>query len=90
MIYWLRWFQAVCWAAMHDPDFQHRGLAGLFWPIEWSGSISDEYWGRTQSVWLLQGYLTVRWPILWIRSISELPSSPQGYCPDSAYDEVPF
>lgn len=87
---WLRWLQAVCWMAMHDRDFQSRGLAGFRWPIEWSGSISDEYWGRNQAVWLIQGYLTVRRPQLWIRGLSEMPGYPHAEVPDADFDEIPF
>ncbi|MBD2159559.1 hypothetical protein H6F46_02505 [Limnothrix sp. FACHB-1083] len=90
MSYW-RWLRAVCWMAMHDRDFQHRGLVVLLWPIEWSGSISDEsVYERNQAVWLIQGYLTVRWPQLWIRRLYEMPGYPHAEVPDADYDEIPF
>ncbi len=90
MIYWLRWLQAVCWAAMHDPDFPYRALIHFLWPIEWSGRISTEYWGRSQQTWLVEGYLTLRWPDLWIRPLEELPCGSREACPTADYDEIPF
>lgn len=90
MIYWLRWLQAVCWAAMHDPDFPYRALIRVLCPIEWNMHRSQGYWLGSEHSWMIEGYLILSRPILWMRPLTDLPSSPQGYCPDSAHDEIPF
>ena len=90
MSYWLRWLQAVCWMAMHDPHFGGRCLIFLSSPVLLKIDLVYQTALHWDASWWFYGEFQLRWPRLWIRRLEDLPEHPGGEVPMTYFDEIPF